>query len=44
MSRDIYDSEYYVSQEGKIPVKWTAPEVRNLLFLIYQYSSVPEFA
>ena len=27
MSRDLADSDYYVSHGGKIPVKWTAPEV-----------------
>ena len=27
MSRDLSASDYYVSQGGKIPIKWTAPEV-----------------
>ncbi len=27
MSRDLDDDDYYVSQGGKIPIKWTAPEV-----------------
>ena len=27
MSRDLMDENYYVSHGGKIPVKWTAPEV-----------------
>ena len=31
MSRDLSDSDYYVSQGGKIPVKWTAPEVNCAL-------------
>ncbi|XP_064394623.1 uncharacterized protein LOC135341873 isoform X2 [Halichondria panicea] len=26
LSRDLEDEEYYVSNGGKIPVKWTAPE------------------
>ena len=26
MSRDLADETYYVSQGGKIPIKWTAPE------------------
>ena len=26
MSRDLADETYYISQGGKIPVKWTAPE------------------
>ena len=24
------DENYYISSGGKIPVKWTAPEVRNI--------------
>ena len=27
MARDLMDEQYYVSHGGKIPVKWTAPEV-----------------
>ena len=27
MSRDLMDESYYISHGGKIPVKWTAPEV-----------------
>ena len=27
MARDVTDDIYYVSTGGKIPVKWTAPEV-----------------
>ena len=27
MSRDLADETYYISSGGKIPVKWTAPEV-----------------
>lgn len=26
MSRDLADAEYYLSQGGVIPVRWTAPE------------------
>ena len=26
MSRDLADDDYYVSQGGKVPIKWTAPE------------------
>ncbi len=29
MARDLEDEDYYVSHGGKIPVKWTAPEVRQ---------------
>ena len=27
MSRDLIDENYYITSGGKIPVKWTAPEV-----------------
>ena len=27
MARDVADDIYYVASGGKIPVKWTAPEV-----------------
>ncbi len=27
MSRDLEEANYYVSHGGKVPVKWTAPEV-----------------
>ena len=27
MSRDIIDVDYYITAGGKIPIKWTAPEV-----------------
>ena len=27
MSRDLVEETYYISNGGKIPVKWTAPEV-----------------
>ena len=27
MARDVTDDTYYVSTGGKIPVRWTAPEV-----------------
>ena len=30
MSRDLADADYYVSHGGKIPVKWTAPEVQYI--------------
>jgi hypothetical protein len=33
MARDLDDDTYYTvqSKDGKIPVKWTAPEVRSLI-------------
>ena len=30
MARDLEESNYYISHGGKIPVKWTAPEVEIL--------------
>ena len=27
MARDVSDDAYYITSGGKIPVKWTAPEV-----------------
>ena len=27
LARDLVDEDYYISCGGKIPVKWTAPEV-----------------
>ena len=27
MARDLIDENYYMTQGGRIPVKWTAPEV-----------------
>ena len=32
MARDVGDDTYYKVTGGKIPVKWTAPEVSSLLF------------
>jgi len=32
MSRDLDDQKYYITSGGKIPVKWTAPEVSQLFF------------
>ncbi len=34
MARDLEDENYYSSQGGMIPVKWTAPEVRNIIDLV----------
>ena len=30
MSRDLIDHNYYITSGGKIPVKWTAPEVATI--------------
>ena len=39
MSRDLMDESYYVSHGGKIPVKWTAPEVS--LYVVLHRLAVP---
>jgi len=31
MARDLQEQDYYVSKGGKIPVKWTAPEVSKFV-------------
>ena len=31
MARDLEESNYYISHGGKIPLKWTAPEVGKSL-------------
>ena len=38
MSRDLADDTYYISQGGKIPVKWTAPEA----LLYKKYSTLSD--
>ena len=30
MSRNLNNENYYVSRGGKVPVKWTAPEVESV--------------
>lgn len=34
MSRDLDDADYYLSNGGKIPFKWTAPEVATYIVMI----------
>ena len=34
MSRDLMDENYYTSHGGKVPVKWTAPEVAIIMSFI----------
>ena len=42
------DTEYYVTSGGKVPVKWTAPEVgiviqdKVILNIYYVHTYVPE--
>ena len=35
MARDLEEGSYYVSHGGKIPVKWTAPEV--IIIIIHSF-------
>ena len=35
MARDLDEGSYYVSHGGKIPVKWTAPEVMHTAITMY---------
>ena len=38
MARDLMDEEYYTAHGGgKIPIKWTAPEVRYMTSLAIMY-------
>ena len=43
MSRDLMDENYYISHGGKIPVRWTAPEVtsQSMVFCLYVYTLHP---
>ena len=34
MARDVTDDTYYITKGGKIPVKWTAPEV-NIIDVLH---------
>ena len=52
MARDVTDDDYYVSTGGKIPVRWTAPEVckyelhvycATYIILVYTYVQVGTF-
>ena len=37
MARDVSDDTYYITSGGKIPVRWTAPEV--WIFYIVQQNN-----
>ena len=37
MSRDMVNTTYYITSGGKIPVKWTAPEVGIPFITIFYY-------
>ena len=45
MSRDLTSTSnnYYITSGGKIPVKWTAPEVRIHMFWYPYHIQVPLF-
>ena len=33
MARDVADDSFYIASGGKVPAKWTAPEVRMYIIL-----------
>ena len=39
MSRDLLDENYYITSGGKIPVKWTAPEVYSYVYTMFVANS-----
>ena len=39
MSRDLLDENYYITSGGKIPVKWTAPEVHSYVYTMFVANS-----
>ena len=41
MARDVTGDNYYMSSKGKIPVKWTAPEVYMFLKWLLQLTLHP---
>ena len=45
MSHDLTDGNYYITSGGKIPVKWTAPEVLYVYALIrlMMYNHAPMY-
>ena len=43
MARDVADDSYYIIKGGKIPVKWTPPEVRALSFVSQSCVNVCDF-
>ena len=43
MARDLEESNYYVSHGGKIPLKWTAPEVGNSLCKVILVPRLPQY-
>ena len=44
LARDLMDDTYYTSKGGQVPVKWTAPEVSQQLWIVFDcpsYSEIP---
>jgi len=44
MARDLDESSYYVSHGGKVPVKWTAPEVPDHINMLNTQTALNTFA
>ena len=40
MSKKLDETEYYVTSGGKVPVKWTAPEVCVQLHSVYRANAL----
>ena len=40
LSRDLMDDNYYVSHGGKVPIKWTSPEVTIKLNIMVVIQSI----
>jgi len=40
MSKKLDETEYYVTSGGKVPVKWTAPEVCVQLHSVYHANAL----
>ena len=34
MARDVTDDNFYVASGGKVPAKWTAPEVHIIIYVV----------
>ena len=46
MSRDLFGNNYYITTGGKVPVKWTAPEVienHEISILCTQFNNFRHF-
>ena len=44
MARDVADDNYYVTTGGKIPLKWTSPEVCNSIsHTVHCYCKITDY-